>query len=315
MSQHGTTLPKHEFSGDRALCPVCNDTRQGATYVAGERIFGMLGRFNYVECMGCGSLYLRTVPDLRPYYPERYHGFIDDHAGYPRRVAAEFRRRRLYLAWSRLVGELQPTLSLNASILDVGSGAGELLTALTRHGYRNVLGLDPFLERDIARSKVRILKQTIESASGSWDLIMFNHSLEHVVEPRRTIEAAISLLRSPESLLLIRIPVINDAWRRYGIDWVQLDAPRHTFIPTEMGLRGMVEGFGASVERVVYDSSPFQFWASERYRAGRKLEDLWRSRLATLAQEIAGELRYGNRVREMNREGRGDQAAFFVRRR
>jgi SAM-dependent methyltransferase len=305
----------NEFSGDRVLCPVCNDARQGATFEASERIFGMPGRFHYVECVGCGSLYLRTVPDLRPYYPDRYHAFVDDRAGYPRRVAAAFRRRRLYLAWSRLVGELQPPLSLDASILDLGSGGGELLTALTRRGYRNVLGLDPFLECDIARSKVRILKQTIAFASGSWDLIMFNHSLEHVVEPRSTIEAAISLLRSPESLLLIRIPVINDAWRRYGIDWVQLDAPRHTFIPTEMGLRGMVEGFGASVERVVYDSSPFQFWASERYQAGRKLEDLWRSPLATLTQEIAGELRYGNRVRAMNREGRGDQAAFFVRRR
>jgi SAM-dependent methyltransferase len=300
---------------DRVSCPVCNDARQSATFVARERMYGMPGQFSYAECAGCGSLYLRNIPELRSYYPEQYHGFPGHRAGYLEQLTALLRRLRLYGAWSRLVRELRPPLPLDASILDVGAGSGKLLLALSRHGYHNVLGIDPFIDRDVTRADVRILKQTIESTPGSRDLIMFNHSLEHVVDPRKNIEVAISLLRGPESLLLIRIPVVNDAWRHYGVDWVQLDAPRHTFVPSEMGLRRMAEDFGASVERVVYDSGPFQFWASECYRAGRKLDDVWRSKLAMLTQEIAGELRYGARARALNRAMKGDQAAFFIRRR
>lgn len=277
-------------------------------------MYGMPGQFSYAECAGCGSLYLRNVPALRSYYPEQYHGFPGHRAGLLQQLTAELRRLRLYGAWSRLVGGVQPPLSLDASILDVGAGSGRLLLALSRHGYKNVLGVDPFIDHDMARSNVRILKQTIEATPGPRDLIMFNHSLEHVVDPRKNLEVAISLLRAPESLLLIRIPVVNDAWRRYGVDWVQLDAPRHTFVPSEMGLRRMAEDFGASVERVVYDSGPFQFWASECYRTGRTLDDVWRSKLATLTQEITGELRYGARARALNRALKGDQAAFFIRR-
>lgn len=274
----------------------------------------MPGTFDYVACAGCGSLYLRELPDLRAYYPARYHASVDDRAGTLRGWVANVRRRPLYRAWTRLMRCVQPLPAQDAAILDVGSGSGELLKALAHHGYTDLTGLDPFLERDGSGGAVRTLRQTIESTTGAWDLIMFNHSLEHVVEPQTTVAAAIARLRSPESVLLIRLPIVNDAWREYGVDWVQLDAPRHTFVPTEAGLRRLIAGAGGTLESVVYDSGPFQFWGSERYRLGGKLDDVWRSLPATVARELVGELRYGRRARERNRAGTGDQAAFFIRR-
>jgi len=87
-----------------------------------------------------------------------------------------------------------------------------------------------------------------------------------------------------------------------------------TFIPTERGLRALIASLGARVERVVYDSGPFQFWGSEWYRTGGTLDDVLASPLAMLSQQLAGELRYGQRARARNRAGTDDQAAFFVRR-
>jgi SAM-dependent methyltransferase len=299
---------------ERSACPVCNDARHGEPFVTRERIYGMPGDFPAAACGGCGSLYLLTVPPLRDYYPARYHASADDHPGVLRRWIAAARRRPQYRAWTRLMRNVQPRLARDAAIVDVGSGSGELLTSLAHHGYTDLTGLDPFIERDTSGAGVRTLRQTIERTAGAWDLIMFNHSLEHVVEPRATVAAAIARLRSPQSVLLIRPPIVNDAWRDYGIDWVQLDAPRHTFVPTETGLRRLIADAGGTLESIVYDSGPFQFWGSEWYRAGRKLDDVWRSLPLTLLREFTGELRYGHRARARNRAGTGDQAAFFVRR-
>jgi len=47
--------------------------------------------------------------------------------------------------------------------------------------------------------------------------------------PRNVFEK-ISGLLSDEGTLLIRIPVMDCfAWKEYGVNWFQLDAPRHFF--------------------------------------------------------------------------------------
>jgi hypothetical protein len=55
----------------------------------------------------------------------------------------------------------------------------------------------------------------------------------------------------------------SQAWRNYGTNWVQLDAPRHLHLYSLAGFRRLAENSGFTIERVFFDSTSFQFWASE----------------------------------------------------
>jgi hypothetical protein len=95
----------------------------------------------------------------------------------------------------------------------------------------NVLGIDPFLAEDIRyHNGLQILKKAIAELANEWDLIMFHHAFEHVPDPFETLQAASRLL-SRHGVCLMRTPrVSSQAWERYGVNWVQIDAPRHFFI-------------------------------------------------------------------------------------
>ncbi len=273
----------------------------------------MPGTFEYATCAACGTLYLRDVPELAPYYPGGYQSFVPGDAGAVRRFIATLQRRKLYYDWQRLRRDLGFAMTKHSALLDVGSGSGEFLKALAARGYRNVRGIDPNIPHDRTVAGVPVLEQTIEDATDAWDIVLFNHSLEHVIDPHATVAAALARLRDAHGRVIVRIPIVGDLWRTYGTDWVQLDAPRHTFVPTERGMRSLIERSGGEVEAVVYDSGPFGFWGSEWYRSGRILDDALRSVPGRLALTIAGHLRYGRRARALNREQRGDQATFMVK--
>ena len=73
---------------------------------------------------------------------------------------------------------------------------------------------------------------------------------------------------------MLRTPVAGSwSWREYGTDWVALDAPRHTFVPSVEGLRAAAAEAGLDVFATVWDSTELQFWRSEQYRRDIPLLD------------------------------------------
>jgi hypothetical protein len=153
-------------------------------------------------------------------------------------------------------------------------------------------------------------KGTLSDVEGKWDLIMFHHSLEHIEDQRGTL-ARVGQLLGPDGWCLIRVPTVDsDAWDEYRDRWVQLDAPRHLTLHSMASMERLADSAGLRVEAVVHDSTAFQFEGSELYRRGRPLSDLARSGVPR-GQRRA----YATRAAALNRVGRGDQAAFFLRRR
>jgi hypothetical protein len=115
---------------------------------------------------------------------------------------------------------------------------------------------------------------------------------------------------------VIRVPVADSwAWRAYGTDWVQLDAPRHLFLHTRQSIELLSKRAGLKVVRVFHDSYAFQFWGSEQYRRGIPLRDPRsygedpQTDLFT-ATEIA---EFERRSVKLNREAAGDSAGFVLR--
>ena len=303
----------------------CRGPLDGPRTQARERQFGLAGAFTYVACSRCESLHLERPPeDLAPYYPREYYSLATTPATGPVRMLHEralhwavtgrglSARAAAWIAppsfgavhrWLRRAGT-----RLGDRVLDVGSGRGALLRAMRAAGYRDLTGVDPFLEEDEVVEGLRLLRRSIEDVDdGPYDLVMLHHSLEHVRSPEATLRGVRRVLRDGGHVL-VRVPIVpSAAWRRYGAAWVQLDAPRHLTVPSERGLTELASRVSLALEAVEHDSSPVQFWASELYERGITLSE-GVARLGYLARR-----RGMARARRLNAARQGDQAAFLFR--
>jgi SAM-dependent methyltransferase len=313
-------------------CQICHLRGDHAKYMARETMYGWKETFEYFQCARCKCLQISKAPDdLERYYGTQYYSY-DSKLGprglkrflYIQRDRYAFTNQGLFGRWiyrrfPRLDYRFLSRLSLKKKdkILDIGCGSGLLLQSLSRVGFEELTGVDPFITQDIRYSRnVNILKKSIFQVSLKQDLVMFNHSLEHMPQQLDVMRTAANLL-SERGVIVVRIPTVSSyAWRHYGIDWVQLDAPRHLFLHSEESIRMLGESAGLELFDTFYDSSAFQFWGSEQCRAGTALASpksyaIDRSASMFSAQQIVD---FENNAATLNHTKQGDQAAFYFRR-
>ncbi len=220
--------------------------------------------------------------------------------------AALSRRRELpsWVQWAAVAG-----LRKRSKILDVGCGTGRLLRHLSAQGFADLTGIDPFLSGDRRIGNIRLWRRTMDETAGHFDFVMLNHSFEHMPCPSQTLRTSARLLAA-RGTLMIRTPVADCyAWRTYGVNWVQLDAPRHLCITSTDALLRLAETAGLRHVHTIFDSWSLQFWGSEAYVRNVPL-------VADAAREVAPQqvTQWERRARALNQAGDGDQAAYFFAR-
>jgi len=306
-------------------CAFCSsDTSRGEVAVASERMYGIGGAFHYRECPSCGSLTLEDVPNIAAYYPADYYAFTraDEIQSRRERIVRHVRSavdrvewtfpafagRTHVIALARALG-----VGVESSVLDVGCGNGAFLRRLARLGVRDLTGVDPYAPDPVDQPGLRLIRGDIDEVRGRFDAIFFNHSLEHVADPEAMLRRARAILK-PDGVAVIRIPVAAYAWRRFRQYWVQLDAPRHLSIPTRRGMEALTARAGLRIERVVFDSTSFQFWGSRAYERGLPLRSVVHAPL-TFGWFASGAANAIDSARAaiLNAAGLGDQAAFICR--
>ncbi|TFV95536.1 class I SAM-dependent methyltransferase [Algoriphagus kandeliae] len=302
-----------------ASCKFCGgeDLRE---FIAQEKMLGLGESFVYQECLSCQSLQIKEVPkDLSPYYPsEGYYSFIPLVKSGSLRLFLKKLRMRMFLdlgiSWkSPSYGYWLKRIhrKFEDAIADVGCGNGQLLYELHAGGFRNLTGIDPFLsESSQIAPGFKLVKSKLEEVDQKFDVIMMHHSFEHLENPEEELKRCYNSL-NPGGRLLIRTPLANcEAWREFGENWVQLDAPRHLIIPSLKGFQSLVSKSGFRLKEVFFDSTGFQFWGSRLYEKGFKLAG---QNLADhfSKKELDG---FNKKALQYNQEGKGDQVCFFLER-
>jgi len=303
-------------------CKICRNLIGNQPMIVREMQFNFRDEFVYFKCSVCGCLQITEPPgNLEKYYPaDKYYSYHlqftkgNKFTNIARRLFAQVYQKGFipsrfpFLENSRLV--FLKNVRRTSAILDVGCGNGELLQKMQLWGFKNLTGIDPFIESDVSYLPgIKLYKQQIYDHKGEYDLVMMHHSFEHMDKPADVLKECYRLL-APDGRLLIRIPVSDCfAYRKYGVNWFQIDAPRHFFLHTTKSISILADAAGFNIEKIEYDSLSKQFIASEEYsrRSESGLDDF---RVSAKTKKI-----FQKQTKLLNILHDGDQAGFTLKKR
>ena len=188
-------------------CITCqNELKNDKFYLVKEMMYGYRDEFKYYHCSKCGCLQINNIPkDLEKYYPKDYYSYSKPNirsnyfSNYLKKKRSDYcigKKNFIGLLISELYGithwqEWFKKIKINYSdkILDVGSGNGDLLLNMKLDGFKNLYGIDPYLQEDnILKSEVNLRKIDIHEVYDFFDLIMLNHSFEHMPDPLNVLK-------------------------------------------------------------------------------------------------------------------------------
>lgn len=331
----------------QAKCGICNTQTQHPSYDVREMMFGRRETFTYFQCLACKCLQIVSIPrNLSEYYPDGYYSFATEPQTKSSKTFSRWlqkqrcrtalfgtafklnkllsHRVQLPDAFFKPTGGL-PTgetirrlgvIGFSAKFLDVGCGAhSQWLENLDEIGFHNLTGVDPFIASDCTHGRAKIYKRSISEIDGAFDVITFHHSLEHIPNQAQTLQAARDRL-TPEGICLVRIPIVPSfVWEKYGVNWVELDAPRHLFLHSVESLSRTAEAASLKLVDIVYDSSAFEFYGSELYARNIPLTDSRSPWVNAESNYFSKEemSQFEIMASNANSQSRGGRAGFYFR--
>lgn len=305
-------------------CNICNNTQNNISFIGREMMFGTRDEFTYFKCSTCGCLQIVDIPyNLDKYYPDNYYSYqqketstVDTFTNYLIRISIELQLDKIlpvyylsskYQKYHQYHKLWLKKISKDSSILDIGCGRGALLKLLHIYGFKDLTGIDPYITENIVHNNgINIYKKDIYNIDRQYDLVMIHHAFEHMPSPHQVF-SQLNKIVTDNGRILIRIPIVDGyAWRKYQMDWFQIDAPRHLFLHTVKSIALLAEMHNLTIESVKYDSKYHQISISEQYTRNIPASEI--SRLS-LKEKYA----FKRKARELNSLHDGDQACFILK--
>jgi len=228
-------------------CLACSAAVTAARIDGTDRLHGRHGTYAVTVCAACGSGTTRPLIEpagLAALYPETYGPYTEADG-----AVAAAASRAIRLAQGRLALRRFPLAAAARRPpgrgLDVGCGRGDLAARFVERGWR-MTGVEPS-PAACAAARTRGVDaregtlDDVELEPAAYDLVVFQHSLEHTTEPERDL-ARVRAALAPGGVVVVTVPNFG-SWqaRRFRDRWFHLDLPRHRTHFTEAGLRRAIE--------------------------------------------------------------------------
>ena len=270
------------MSGERA-CELCGALSQ-------DRLYDVDG-FPIVRCRACGLVFVgRAIEpeELVALYDSSYWDDPEE-VGYDGYGDAEARKRHHFRT---LLHELE-SLVPPGRLLEVGSAYGYFLDEARGRGWevhgvepsphaarhaREAFGLDVD-ERPLAE---------LPPEPGSVDAVALWDVIEHLPDPRRTLESAHARLRPGGVVGISTGDFESLSARLHGRHWSLMTPPWHQFYFSRKTLRRLLEVVGFEVERIGGDGVIAVDPETSRPRLPRPVRAALSSRLVTTAARKTG---------------------------
>lgn len=234
------------------LCNLCQADDAEFLLEGHDRFHDIPGTYRLVRCSRCGLIYLDPMPTLEAlarHYPPEYFPYsvaIDDETSFFKRWD------RRYGVYKRCRAVIQATGQPTGRVLDVGCATGNFLAAMRDRGWE-AFGVEPnSYAANYARERLglNVFIGELEEAgyaTNFFDLVTLWDVLEHVPDPRATLEEVARILR-PGGTLVLSLPN-PETWevKLFGRYWVGWDIPRHLYLFTRSVLTRYLNEAGFEV--------------------------------------------------------------------
>jgi len=264
---------------ESAPCPL-SGSREFTPLMQVPDRFNLSGKpWRLVRSKESGLVMLDPRPDaneMAAHYPaESYDPFLNQ---------TNFRslRDRAYLALSDLLlaGKARRVIkgldksTGSAKVLEVGCSSGRLLLRLQKDfgiPTENLWGIEPdpnaaSAARTAGLAHVTETELPDSSIDCRFDRIVFWHALEHLHRIGENLDKAQQLLDADGQLIIALPNLESQDARRYGPNWIAIDAPRHIYHFTPETLEALLKKHGFSVIEIGkwLPDTVYNVWYSEK---------------------------------------------------
>ncbi|GMT42423.1 MAG: methyltransferase [bacterium] len=253
-------------------CPYCPS---GMT----KRLFTAQSGGNVVQCLECELQFVEMYPDIKESILKIYSAEYFKHM-----IERTVQRKKNF---NKLIYQLESILDRKGRLLEIGAGEGTLLQVALERGWE-VEGteISPAAIEHIQNNfPVKMYQGNLEEIPlepCSYDAVVLNHVLEHVRNPKTTLEKVGKLVRG-NGVVRIEIPNIaslscrlknvqsrlklkRNPWKHYGIG-------HHFWFFTPKTLRNALEAAGLAVMKMETPApQKLKFF-------GRSLNDIYKQKL------------------------------------
>lgn len=193
-------------------CPCCNNTEAEKLFNIGFIDNGCLPpEYNIVSCEQCGFTFADSDASQED-YNEYYKKFNDYSVDADIKLGQELSGT----AYESIFQSVKDLVDINESIIDLGCGAGQLLSIFKHFGYEHLLGLDPS-DNAISSLKKRgmegvvgnIFEPVKQENQGKYDIVLSTCVIEHVFDLYNYIELMKKYMKDRNSKIVLSLPAVE----------------------------------------------------------------------------------------------------------
>ena len=136
------------------------------------------------------------------------------------------------------------------SVLEIGCGKGDFLQLFDDNWRTYGIEVSEYAKRIANQNGVILVDY--DEAPGSFDLIVYRGTFQHLREPVWSIQQSYKMLKEGGYMVFLATPNTNSFCYRLFSNLPALDPPRNFVLPSDIMLKKILENFGMTAVEIHY---------------------------------------------------------------